>query len=134
MAQNFSASKKITTFSDVLYSHLERLSNCSISLIDEINPKNITNYRAGINHLHSLLSPYITKASKFERLDRDIEKALDDDSIFIELGSDMQNSYISLLQKKLSLLIATMYENNLLETKRDTYKNFGGDGEDELSD
>lgn len=134
MAQSFTPLKAPKTFSDVIFSHLERLSNISIMMVapdgkPETNA--VHNFENGLDHLESMLSPYINKSSEFEKQNYALTVELNDDVDFIDLHLILQLEYIKLLKKKFSLLMTVLYSSNLLETKKDSYED-DEDGSDGL--
>lgn len=119
--RSFMGSKKVTEFSDILFSHLERLSNQSINLSINREEQAIYNFELGINHLASLLSPYIKLNSDYVKQDDKLKQELEEKQVYPSLVDVLQIEYIALLQKRFSLLITIMYQNNLLETKKDSF-------------
>ena len=116
----FSSGKKLMEFSQVLYAHLDRLSALSISLFSGV--EKIAEYEVGIEHLKVLLMPYLTAESGYKKLDDANEIERKKLAPFLESEIiQHQVKYITCLQKKLSGLITVMYDNNLLDTKKDSY-------------
>lgn len=117
--QNYGASRKPFDYKQAIMFHLDRLSALAIVLDEDLTTARIVQYDFGLNHLESLLAPYI---KVFKKNREELEKAnvsvseLRPDSNFIKDLLDIQDlrNYFDALKLKLELLIVILYNNNLL--------------------
>lgn len=129
MAQ-FLTKKK--TFSEVIFSHQEKINDLSSKLMQEFSSQNVINYAIGINNFAAILSPYIYKDMREAKMIEEVDEKLEFYINCLSVGIDVYTfKTLNLIQKKYSFLNKIIYQYGLLDRKQDRHPEEGEDDESE---